>query len=282
LALGRRREGGEAVRIWWQSFVDPDQNAPYLERLTLYLREIADEGTSIEVYGITPPDRDFGRLTEFRCAALAIDNALEAAEQGYDAFVMGHFQDPGLYEARSAVAIPVLGLGELALHWAAMLGRQIALVTIDPVFDRWHREQADLYGLGSRVTHVTGLGLVVEDFAPAFAGDNEAYARLLARFRDLVAPLVESGADVIVPAGALPGLLLAGEHGLTVGHAPVVNCVAVALKLAEAAARLALLTGLGPSRGPAFALAPERAIADFRAFIAAGRGGSVTDRVVSR
>jgi len=267
------------VRIWWQSFVDPAQNQPYLERLSAYLGEIADDGTSVDVHGLTPPDRDFGRLTEFRCAALAIDNALESAEQGYDAFVIGHFQDPGLYEARSAVEIPVLGLGELALHWAALLGRHIALVSIDPVFDRWHREQADLYGLGDRITHVTGLGLVVEDFAPAFAGDADAYARLLERFRDLVEPLVEGGADVIVPAGALPGLLFAAEHGLTVGHAPVVNCVAVALKLTEAAARLARLTGLGPSRGPAFALAPERAIADFRAFVAQGRRGSVADEV---
>jgi Asp/Glu/hydantoin racemase len=267
------------LRIWWQSFVDPVQNAPYLERLSEYLDEIADHGTSVDVHGVTPPDRDFGRLTEFRCAALAIDNALESAEQGYDAFVMGHFQDSGLYEARSAVAIPVLGLGELALHWASLLGRQIALVSIDPVFDRWHREQADLYGIGSRVTHVTGLGLVVEDFAPAFAGDSDAYARLLTRFHDLVAPLVESGADVIVPAGALPGLLFAGEHGMRVGYAPVVNSVAVALKVTEAATKLAELTGLGPSRGPAFALAPERAIADFRALVAHGRGGPTREGV---
>lgn len=267
------------MRIWWQSFVDPVQNEPYLERLGTYLGEIADEGTKVDVHGMTPPDRDFGRLTEFRCAAVAIDNALESAEQGYDAFVMGHFQDPGLYEARSAAVIPVLGLGELSLHWAALLGRQIALVSIDPVFDRWHREQADLYGLGHRVTHVTGLGLVVEDFAPAFAGDADAYARLLARFRDLVGQLVADGADVIVPAGALPSLLFAREHGMTVGHAPVVNSVAVTLKLAEAATKLARLTGLGPSRGPAFALAPQRAIADFRAFVARGRGEQIAKGV---
>lgn len=265
------------MRIWWQSFVDPTQNAPYLEGLRRYLDDIADHDTTVDVHGVTPPDRDFGRLTEFRCAALAIDNALESAERGYDAFVMGHFQDPGLYEARSAVEIPVLGLGELALHWASLVGRRIGLVSIDRIFDCWHREQADLYGLGDRILGVTGLDLVVEDFAPAFAGDEDAYNRLLARFRELVAPLVADGADVIVPAGALPGLLFAREHGMTVGHAPVVNSVAVALKLAEAAAKLARLTGLGPSRGPAFALAPERAVRDFRSFVARGRDALLDD-----
>ncbi|HUP33630.1 MAG TPA: aspartate/glutamate racemase family protein [Gaiellaceae bacterium] len=260
------------MRIWWQSFVDLDRNEAYRERLSAYFREISDSGTEVTVFGITPPVRGFGRLSEFRCAALAIDNALEAEEQGYDAFAVGHFQDSGLYEARSAVDIPVVGLGESTLHWAAQLGRNLALVSIDPVFDRFHLEQADRYGLGSRVTHVTGIGAAVEDFVPAFAGDPEARRVLIERFRRLVEPLVSDGADVVVPAGALPALLFADERGFTVGGAPVVNCVAVALMQTEVAVKLRDLNGLGPSRGPSFAPAPREALDDFRRFVAEGRG----------
>ncbi|HSC92170.1 MAG TPA: aspartate/glutamate racemase family protein [Gaiellaceae bacterium] len=259
------------MRIWWQSFVDPHESPAYFEQLAAHLRELAHETTTVDVVGLTPPDRSFGRLTELRCAVLAVDNALEAAERGYDAFAFGHFQDPGLYEARSAVDIPVTGLGEATLHWAAQLGRRLALVSIDPVFDVWHREQADLYGLGGRISHVVGLGALVEDFAPAFAGDDAARSRLLARFRELAEPLVADGADVIVPAGALPALLLAGEHGAAVGRAPVVNSVAVLLKCTEAAVELRRLTGLGPGRGPSFAPAPPQAVADFRSLLADGR-----------
>lgn len=261
------------MRMWWQSSVDPAQNEPYLACLRDYLNEIAEPGTVVDVHGTTPGDRHFGRLTELRCAALAVDNALEASAQGYDAFVMGHFQDAGLYEARSALAIPVVGLGETSLHWAAQLGRNIGLVTIDPVFERWHLEQADLYGLSGRVSHVVGLGVVVEDFAAAFAGDEQAVAHMLERLRELVQPMVDDGADVIVPAGALPALLLRRERGLTVGHAPVVNAVAVTLKAAEAWARIHALTGLEPSRGPSFASAPPGAIDDFRDLLANGRRG---------
>jgi allantoin racemase len=252
------------TRIWWQSFVDPSQNEPYLRRMQAYLHEIAEPGTTVDVHGLTPPDRGFGRLTELRCSVLAVDGALRAEEDGFDAYAMGHFQDPGLYAARSAVRIPVVGLGEASLHWAAQLGRAIALVSIDQVFERWHVEQAELYGLRERVSHVVGMDAVVDDFAPAFAGDEDAYRRLLERFRALVEPLVADGADVVIPAGALPALLLSREHGLTVSHAPVVNAVAVTLKATEIAVRLARLTGLGPSRGPSFALAPEQALEDFR------------------
>ncbi len=260
------------MRLLWQSFVDATQNAAYLERLSAYLNEIAAPGTEVEVRGMTPPDRDFGRLTELRCAVQAVDSAIEAAAEGFDGYVLGHFQDSGLYEARSAVRIPVIGTGEATLHFAAQLGRRLALVSIDPVFEVWHYEQAERYGLKDRLIAVAGLGVVPEDFAAAFAGDKQAFQRMLAAFRDRAAPLVESGADVIVPAGVLPGLLLAREHGLTIGHAPVVNCAAIALKSAEMWVALRTLNGIEASRGPSFALAPERAVNDFRSFVARGLG----------
>jgi allantoin racemase len=260
------------MRLFWQSFVDAAQNVAYLERLSGYLNEIASPGTCVEVRGMTPPDRDFGRLTEFRCAIQAVDAAIAAEMQGYDAFVMGHFQDPGLYEARSAVRIPTIGVGESTLHFAAQLGRRIGLISIDQVFEVWHHEQAERYGLGDRLVGVTGLGVTPEDFAAAFAGDQAAFERMLASFIECARPLVEKGADVIAPAGVLPGLLLSRERALTVGHAPVVNCAAVALKSAEMWVALHRMNGVEASRGPSFALASTRAVADFRAFVAHGLG----------
>lgn len=262
------------MRIFWQSFTDVGQNAPYHAALTSDLNAIAGPGTTVDVFGMSPPDRDFGRLTEFRCSVMAVDNAIEAERHGYDAFVMGHFQDPGLYEARSALRIPVVGAGEATLHAAAQLGRRIGLVSIDPSFEVYHLEQADRYGLGGRVGPITGLGVRPEDFAGAFAGDPAAYARMRDAFVACATPLVDAGADVIVPAGVLPGLLLGRERGLTVGHAPVLNCAAVALMTAQMWVRLRDLNGTEPSRGPSFRLANAQAIADFTALARRGRAST--------
>ena len=258
------------MRLLWQSFVDATQNAAYFERLHTHLNELAAPGTSVELKGLRPPDRDFGRLTEFRCAIQVIENALAAEQDGYDGFVLGHFQDAGLYEARSAVRIPVVGTGEATLHFASQLGRRIGLVSIDPIFEVFHLEQAERYGLGLRVAGITGLGAVPEDFAAAFAGDAAAYKRMKAAFEASALPLVARGADVVVPAGVLPGLLMSRERGFTIGHAPVVDCAAVALKSAEMWVALHKATSLEPSRGPSFALAPSRAVKDFRDFVASG------------
>ena len=139
------------ARIWYQSFVHPVEQAPYIERLQAHARQgVASPGVSFEVHGLDPPDHSFHPLTEFRCAAQVIRNALEAEKAGYDAFVVGHFQEPGLIEIRGAVDIPVIGLGEANLLAGLSMGGRLGLVTIDPVFIPWHDRQVGMHGLGER------------------------------------------------------------------------------------------------------------------------------------
>lgn len=259
------------MKIFWQSFVDENVAGAYLETLEDYLNDIAAQGTEVKVFGTVPPDRDFGRLSELRCGVQAIHAGIGAEEDGYDCFVMGHFQDPCLYDLRATLSIPVVGVGEATLLAASQLGRRIGLVSIDPVFEVIHREQAERYGLGSRVTHIAGVGLTPADFNACFAGDESKRAHLLAGFSECAMPMVEDGADVIVPAGVLPGLLIGGERGFMVGTAPVVNCAAVALKSAEMWVQLHGLSGVEPNRGTSFALANQRAKKDFQTLVAHGQ-----------
>ena len=259
------------MRIFWQSFVDANTAGAYLETLQTYLNGIAAQGTTVEVFGMVPPDRDFGRLSELRCGIQAIDAGIGAEEDGYDGFVMGHFQDPCLYDLRATLSIPVIGTGEATLLAASQLGRRIGLVTLDPAFEVIHREQADLYGLGSRISHVTGMGLTPGDFNACFAGDESKRAALLEGFADCATPMVNAGADVIVPAGVLPGLLIGGERGYKVGSAPVVNCAAAALKSAEMWVQLRALSDLEPNRGACFTPSNARAKQDFRTLMAHGQ-----------
>src|SRR5271154_1149875 len=126
------------ARIWYQSFVHPVEQAPYIQRLQAQLDGVAAPGVRFEVHGLDPPAHTFHALTEFRCAAQVIRHALEAEKAGYDAFVIGHFQEPGLIEIRSSVDIPVIGLGEANLLAALAMGGRIGLVTIDPSFITWH------------------------------------------------------------------------------------------------------------------------------------------------
>ena len=254
------------MRIYHQSFLDPDAHAPYFSRLEAYLAEIADPGTVFEVGGVRPPDAALSRLSELRCAVSAIDAIIDAAERGFDAAVIGHFQDSGLYEARSAVDIPVLGMGEASMLHAAQLGRGVGLVTIDDVFLSWHAEQADLYGLGDRLVGVTSMSTPPDKLVAAFE-DGTVAAAVREGFIAAARPLVRRGAEVVMSAGGLFALLSAGQPSFTVDGAVVLNPLAVTAKLAEVAVKLQLR----PSRASTFARAPRQAVEEFRTM---ARGGA--------
>lgn len=250
------------ARIWYQSFVHPTEQAPYIERLQAYLDKAAAPGMRFEVHGLDPPDLHFHPLTEFRCAAQAIRNALEAERAGYDAFVIGHFQEPGLLEMRGALDIPVIGLGEASMLAALSMGGRLGLVTIDPAFIEWHERQVRMHCLERRVVGVRAVHMDLPAFMRAFT-DEESYARVRAEFNEQVRPLVAAGADVVIPAGGLPMLLFARELPFIIDDALVLNGIAVAVKTAEMALSLKGLTGSVVSRRGTYAKAPPACVEEY-------------------
>jgi allantoin racemase len=250
------------ARIWYQSFVDPAEQRPYIARLEEYLKGYADPSVCFEVHGISPPDRYLNPLTEFRCAAQVIRNAIQAEQQGYDAFVIGHFQEPGLIECRTALEMPVIGLGEATMLYACTLGRTFGLVTINPVFIPWHRDQIIRLGLSGRAIGVRAIDTQVATYMQAFQ-EEKVYAQVKEEFCREVLPLVDEGAEVIIPAGGLPMLLFAREKNFTVRGAVVLNGIAVIAAMAELALKLFRQTGIAVSRKGMFAKALPEAIQEF-------------------
>lgn len=250
------------ARLWYQSFVHPVEQAPYIERLQAQLQSAAAPGMSFEVHGLDPPDHLFHPLTEFRCAAQTIRNALEAERAGYDAFIIGHFQEPGLLEIRGAVDIPVVGLGEATMLAGLSMGRRLGLVTIDPVFIEWHERQISAYGLEQRVAGVRAIQVDLPGFMRAFT-DEASYARVRAQFVEQVRPLVAAGAEVIIPAGGLPMLLFARERPFLIDDALVLNGIVVVAKSAEMALALRRLTGSVVSRRGSYAKASAACVQEY-------------------
>lgn len=252
----------ETIRIRYQSFVDPAQHRAYIERLDSHLRSVAGRGVEYEVIGIDPPMTQLHRLSELRCAARTVRNAVESEGEGFDAFVEGHFYDPGLLDMRGTLEIPVVGLGEASLHFACTLGWRLAVLTIHPYFIPIIEEQVARYGLQSRVTAVRAIETDPAEMNAAFT-DPEAFEAIAAQFRREAEPLVAEGAEVLLPGGGFPSLLFAVSGGLEVGGAAVLDAIAVAAKWAEMAVRLRRLTGTAVSRARAFSRPSDRALREF-------------------
>ncbi len=259
-------EHTDPIRIWYQGFTGSMVHKVYVDLLQAHLDSVADTNVNIEFHGINPPARHIHAIEELRCSLTAIKNSLVAQEQGYDAFLMGHFQEAGIHEIKSMIDIPALSLGEASMLYACTLGRKIGLVTIDPLFIPWHEDQIRLAGLEHRVVGVRAMNTPPAYFMEAFAKE-EAFDDVVRQFSEQAQPLLDQGCDVLIPAGGLPMLLLSRKAPLIINGAPVVNGINVLVKMGEAAVRLKRLDGLSVSRRTNYVLPSDEALEEFKGIL---------------
>jgi Asp/Glu/hydantoin racemase len=283
------------MKIWFQSFTDPIVDRAYFERLEAFVREVASPECKIDVRGMCPGDHQFHVVSELRCSLASLRAALQAEREGYDAFIVGHFQEPGLDVMRSAVDIPVIGLGESSMLHACTLGKTVGLVTINPIFVPFHRQQILAAGLQGRITAVRAVRAEVHDYVRAFQ-DPALRARMFEAFVREAQLLVDDGIEVVVPAGGLPMVLFAkelaesgigsGNPGSTGGSAvtslrsgaalmkgaTLMNGLPVAIEAAQSAVRLRRRFGINTSRAGTYALANKQTLDELMACLASEPG----------
>ena len=252
------------IRIWYQSYVDYENGKTYWDKLRAHLAQIVDPGTTVEVHGISPFDNYAHAMVEYRCGREVICNAIQAEREGYDAFVIGHFQDAGLYEARAAVGIPVLALGESSMLYSCQLGQRIGIVTINTRYIPWFHHQIRKYGLEHRVTGVHAMSFAPGQILGAY-DDPERAKEVERLFSEQAEPLIAQGVDVLIPGGGIPMLLFSDIHNHTINGAPVVNGIPIAVKMAEMAVKLRRMSGLNTSRVSDFFQPPVEILEEFMA-----------------
>jgi len=121
-----------------------------------------------------------------------VAEAIRAQNNGADAIVIVCMGDPALHAVREAVTVPVVGIGETAMHYAAMLGHKFSILcTLDRRVGNYE-SKARHYGLESKLASVRPVNIPVLDIH----GD---FTDTLDRLVDCAAAAVaEDGADVIV------------------------------------------------------------------------------------
>jgi hypothetical protein len=94
------------ARLWYQSFVHPTEQAPYMERLQGLLDGVAGPGIRFEVHGLDPPDHLFHPLTEFRCAAQTIRNAWRPSARATTASSSATSRSPACWKSAGRSTFP--------------------------------------------------------------------------------------------------------------------------------------------------------------------------------
>lgn len=80
-----------------------------------------------------------------------IKEAIKAEREGVDALVIDCMTDPGLRQAREAVAIPVIGVAETAIHLAGQLSHKFGWIDPSEHSRPFVENQVLLYGLNGKL-----------------------------------------------------------------------------------------------------------------------------------
>jgi len=196
-----------------------------------------------------------------------LERIVEAEREGCDAVVVHCFLDPAAREAREMVDIPVIGPGESSLLLATMMGHKFGIVTVnDPKVVPDTERMIALLGLHERAIPrpVRTMTMPLKEFTLKGGLEmkdefrKEVIEDILQRGRDCVA----DGADVVVigctglaPLCTAEGMAVIPDQGV-----PILDCLAVALKVAEAFADFRIRMGLpSVSRGGLYSKPSEKA-----------------------
>ena len=242
------------MKLYYQSYVDESIGKTYLEHLGRHIDKVAT--SEVVVHPLSPPDSFAHPAMEFRCARDVVRNAIRASREAYDGFMVGHIQDSGLWESKSVVEMPVMGLGETTMLYACTLGLRVGIVTINPRFIPGFNTQIRRYGLEYRIAGVEAMPFEPGEMTAAFDSD-EQYQKVLNAFQQFAEPLVAQGVDVLIPGGGIPMLLFEREHDFNINGAPVINGIPILIKMTEMAVELRQLNGLGVSRSSDMVIPPD-------------------------
>jgi len=250
------------LRLWHQSFTVLEDLPDYAATLKRHFARVASPGTEVVMHGMhagTYTSEYPG--TDIRHAALQHLHATQfmlgglAAEQaGFDAYMICTIPDPVLTETRSLLRIPVVGYGESAMLVACMLGRRFGILNFIEEIGPQLEANARRYGLGERLAAVRHVGFGFHDVAPAFTGDA---APVIERFTEAARAMIRLGADVIIPGEAVLCVLLASQGVHRVDGVPIVDALAVTVRMAEMMAGLRRVAGLEQNRTGYFTERPE-------------------------
>ena len=214
--------------------VNPNTTVSMTEKIGEAARSVAAPGTEITAVN---PDKGPASIEGYYDEVFSVPGIIEEIEKGetagFEGFVIACFDDTGLDAARTVTEKPVIGICEAAMHMASLVANNFTVVTTLPRSIPAIEALARRYGMGERC-RVRAAEIAVLDL-------EEPGSEASRRVREVVARAVEEDGAEAMLLGCAGMADLARDLTEEFGR-PVIDGVAAAVKLVEAAVGLGLKT----------------------------------------
>jgi len=211
--------------------INPNTSESSTKRMQDKCREIAFPGTKVDA--VNPPARpgfEIPSIGAYVDEAVCAPEAIKIAwreRNNYDGMIVACFSDPGLDAIKELLDIPVIGIGEMAYHAAALLGHKFSILTVDRKWTPPKENYVKSVGVESKVASIFPR---VEARSPIEPTEQRKQ-------------LIEAGKKAIQDGAEVVILGCADDIGYALGEdlgIPVIEPTAVALKFMEALLMLGL------------------------------------------
>ncbi len=162
---------------------------------------------------------------EFASIIGVLEEINAGIKEGFDAYIIACYGDPGLYAARELADVPVVGIAEASMFLACTVSAKFSIVTVVPRIRHLIEEVVKKYGLWERCASVRTTNMGVLDFEV----DPDKGMQEIAR--ESRKAIEEDGAEAIC-LGCAGMVSFAKELEDQLG-VPVFDGVTAAVKMAE-------------------------------------------------
>jgi len=243
------------MKIWYQSTLNFAHHPNYEKALAAHFKRVASPGTEVILNGRKTAfgsdlggDDIFGSAIMYHAvvAPAFIQSLLAAEKAGADAFIIASFSEPILTELRALANIPVISMTEACFMAAAMSAPKVGFVTLNKFVVSFIEKSISLHKWKDRIS---GIHLIEGEISEVeldtkFPVPTPYLERLVAGVRKSIA----AGAQIVIPAEGVLGVM-AAENGLrAVDGVPIIDAIATPILFAELAVGLKKRTGLAQSR----------------------------------
>lgn len=222
------------MRIWLQSASGIGQDPtfePYETSLIKHAQKVARPGTTVDVHGVDHMARGLVRSRYLQSLnnLQIMDNAIKAEKEGYDAFALTCMLDPGFFELREMVDIPVVFPLETSCHVACLLAPKFAIIGFNEYAQKQLAESVKSYGLGERLVPSGSFACTIVEVMGAFK-DPEPVIRGV---REVAKKAAEQEADILIPNYGCLNMVLVDHGIMEIEGVPVLDVIGTVIKAAE-------------------------------------------------
>jgi allantoin racemase len=263
--IGLTEHGGErlekAAKLW-----------PILRE---HAAHVVNPGTKVElVFSPKPPLSYTHPFLRGVNDVSVVQEIMQCEKDGFDGVMIGASADPAVYEARSAVQMPVVGSTESALAFSTFIGRRAGIICItvhgDPLglaYVRGIEGLAQKYGHRAHLLEhrpIRPIAKTAEEFFHCFdraiEGDCD---ELMSGIQAVMKDFARDGADVLITANQFTGAVMRkwGQSFMSADGIPFIDNVVIGLKTLETLVSLRKSMGWQKSEAGDFASIPPSKLA---------------------